>query len=124
MIEAYYSRTGDDYFLGVYGHAQYDAHGRDIVCAGVSAITFALLGFLNSHGDDIRSLDTRNKSGEAEITCTGNETIGTAFEMAAIGIAQIAAKYPDNVTYYYTPLQAADSREKTARKEHDHHAQH
>ncbi|WP_327078082.1 ribosomal-processing cysteine protease Prp [Peribacillus frigoritolerans] len=41
------------------GHANYDVHGKDIVCAGVSAVTFgtfnsieALLGIVPKHTID------------------------------------------------------------------------
>ena len=46
MIRINYCREEDRHRLTVDGHAGYAEHGRDIVCAGVSAISFALLGYL------------------------------------------------------------------------------
>lgn len=98
MTNIVYSFDGQRHELCVKGHANYDAHGHDIVCAGVSAITFTLLGFLMNYEDGMRDIDTHVLSGDVHISCIGTDTIGTAFEMAVIGYQQIAAKYPKHVT--------------------------
>lgn len=36
-------KTGDEFLLKATGHADYAEHGKDIVCAGVSALFFALM---------------------------------------------------------------------------------
>lgn len=78
------------------GHAGYSTTGTDIVCAGVSAIYFALLGFLeNSEDAEIKS--ARTGSGDTDISCAGGAKTEAAVDMALIGLQQIAAKYPDNV---------------------------
>ncbi len=37
-------------YLSVMGHALYDEHGKDIVCAGVSAVTLGGFNSLIEHG--------------------------------------------------------------------------
>ena len=118
MIDIHYS---GGHKLEIKGHAGYSEQGNDIVCAGVSAITYTLLGFLNNHKDDIWYLRAHTESGDAAITCVGNDKIDTAFEMAIIGYAQIANQYPDNVNIHISAT-GGDSREQTAGKEHGKHA--
>ena len=80
------------------GHAGYSDHGNDIVCAGVSAIAYTLLGFLENHRDDIAYISAQHKSGDIRILCKGGEKVEIAFEMANIGLQQIAKQYPKHVT--------------------------
>ena len=97
MIQADF-RVGDhDYDLTIQGHAGYSDAGNDIVCAGVSAIAYTLLGFLDNHSDDIESISAQVKSGDLCIRCSGGEKVRLAYDMAMIGIQQIAMKYPRHV---------------------------
>lgn len=97
MIKADF-RVGDhDYDLIIQGHAGYSDAGNDIVCAGVSAIAYTLLGFLDNHSDDIESISAQVKSGDLCIRCSGGEKVRLAYDMALIGIQQIAMKYPRHV---------------------------
>ena len=92
-------RVGDhEHDLTILGHAGYSVTGNDIVCAGVSAITYTLLGFLENHRDDIAYISAQDKSGDTRIICKGGEKVHTAFEMAIIGLQQIAMKYPKYVS--------------------------
>lgn len=85
--------------LQIYGHANYDASGSDIVCAAVSSIAYALFGYLENHKSDIDSISgPQAESGDFYVLCSGNPYISTAFEMAVIGLAQIANTYPRNVS--------------------------
>lgn len=93
--------------LKISGHAGYAEKGKDIVCAGVSAITYALLGII-----DADYISRRIADGNVYIRCENNsERIGTAFDMAIIGYEQIAHTHPDNVSVQILPQQAADSGE-------------
>ena len=98
MIQIDYHVGDDTHALTIAGHAGYSEHGNDIVCAGVSAITFTLLGFLENHKDDIESISAQTESGRAHIACKGGEKTALAFDMAIIGLQQIAMKYPKHVT--------------------------
>ena len=98
MIRVRYRRAGGEHRLTVVGHADYDHHGKDIVCAGCSGVVYALLGFLHDHeGADLR-LTASVESGQTLIHWRGGETaVEAAFQMALIGLAQIARRYPGHV---------------------------
>lgn len=98
MIRINYCRSGERHRLAVEGHAGQDEHGRDIVCAGVSAISFALLGYLAQCGADITHLT--GESGSISVDCTGGEQVEAAFAMAVTGYLQISERYPQYVTTY------------------------
>lgn len=98
MIQITYKAVpGKPHKLALRGHAGYAQHGNDIVCAGVSAITFTLVGFLKNHEDVSWRLQTHYESGNCEISCGSNTLTDTAFDMAIIGYAQMAKKYPDYI---------------------------
>lgn len=98
MIRAVYTQAGDRHKLTVTGHAGYSEHGNDIVCAGVSAISYALLGFL--HNTKTRELRAEATSGNMALVCRGDADVAAAFEMAVIGYMQISKKYPQYVDVY------------------------
>lgn len=87
--------SGRDYKLTAVGHAT----GSREVCAAVSGIVYALCGYLkNLEQEGAAKLGTfMLESGAAEIEASGEEAM-PAFEMAAIGLMQIAAKYTDQVS--------------------------
>lgn len=78
--------------LSIKGHADYGPHGGDIVCAGVSALTYALLGSVEELGGKI--VYCRADSGDVKLVCYGADD---AFAMALTGFRQIEEKYPQNV---------------------------
>ncbi len=95
MIRVRYRRNEFAHSLLVAGHAGYSNTGQDIVCAGVSAVVYALLGFLHNISDWENRLTTAVNSGEAVILWRGNcEEIDAAFRMTVIGLVQIAGAYP------------------------------
>lgn len=78
--------------ITVSGHAGHAPVGQDIVCAAVSALTYALAGYLEETGQAARS-DIRR--GYADIE--GAEGCGAAFALVRCGMEQLAAAYPDCV---------------------------
>ena len=122
MIRAYFIDDRDELELSVEGHAGYAEHGRDIVCAACSGITYALLAFLEEHSDEATDIaGPVVENGCFYVSCKGTEKIRAAFTMAALGLRKIAAQYPSHVMIQYSG-QAGDSREQTAGKEHGNHA--
>lgn len=97
MIRAKYLREEDFHKLILTGHAGHARHGEDIVCAGVSATVYNLLGWLENHGEELEYIQTSVDSGDVEIVCEGGERVATVFELTAIGLEQIAQRYPDCV---------------------------
>lgn len=116
MIRVDYTVGDLGHELTITGHAGYSDHGNDIVCAGVSAIVFTLLGFLDNHPEDIGRIGAKVQSGNVHVRCVGGEKTSTAFDMAVIGLQQISMKYPENVRVTIHPAPAGDSREETCEK--------
>ena len=53
MIRVRHDQAGDLHRLTVTGHADYGPHGADIVCAGVSALTYDILASAEKLGGDV-----------------------------------------------------------------------
>lgn len=91
-----------DFSLLLHGHAGYAEAGKDIVCAGLSALMFTIPASLKARG--IRySLDLGATDGEARLKAYPDADERYAcmiiFETIAEGLALIAEHYPDNVKY-------------------------
>ena len=84
MITAYVE-LGEVCRLSVDGHAT----GSPEVCAGVSAVVYALAGYLTNR---VPEAEIRLDSGRAQISCRGQRAM---FEMAWIGLAQIEKAHPE-----------------------------
>lgn len=98
MIRINYCREGDRHRLTVDGHAGYAPAGSDIICAGASAISFALLGYLQQCDTEMTECDVR--PGSLTVDCRGGERVAGAFDMALCGWLNIAANYPHHVKVY------------------------
>ena len=97
MIYAKYDRNGDMHNLFINGHAGYAPKGQDIVCAGVSSLVYALIGWLENNSEYTRLVSIDDSNGEVVIYCEGDEMVSAVFYMTALGIEQIASTYPDHV---------------------------
>lgn len=98
MTHANIEIQGRNYLLTLDGHAGYNP-GRDIVCAGISAIVYTLAGYLYNAGDHVNQMKNNILTpGHVCILCSGDAFVREAYRMAAIGLAQIAAEYPDHLT--------------------------
>lgn len=90
MIEITYSRNNGGHRLEITGHSGYAPHGQDIVCAGVSAIAYALCGYLAESGALCRK---KVCSGDLVCCCARSVQSDAAYEMALNGFEQIANSY-------------------------------
>lgn len=103
MIEITYKMIDDEHVLTISGHAGFSGCGTDIVCAGVSALTYALLQTLsNSEKDgELSYLSYLVHDGVASIRvrpkCGYEDRIGAVGEVAVTGYRMIADAYPQNV---------------------------
>lgn len=97
MIKAKYTIEDNTHTLVVLGHANYAEYGKDIVCAGVSSLVQALIGYLENNDCKTEFVSIDEKDGEVIISCDGVEEIAAVFNMASIGLEQIAFRYPDHV---------------------------
>ncbi|MEG1564650.1 MAG: ribosomal-processing cysteine protease Prp [Bacteroides sp.] len=81
-----------DHLLTLEGHAT----GSETVCAAISAIVYALEGYLENAGAHIYAiLENETASGNVHLHYLGDESVTAAWEMAYIGLAQIQLQYPD-----------------------------
>lgn len=97
MVRATYTVDEDTHALTVLGHAGYAEYGRDIVCAGVSSLVQALIGWIEENYYKANCISVAPKEGEVIISCEGGEDVAAVFYMTYIGLAQIADCYPDHV---------------------------
>lgn len=100
MIQISYCREGHRHRLTVEGHAGYAEYGQDIVCAGVSAVSFALLEYLQECSAEITGVT--GETGKLAITCMGGDGSDHAFGMALCGYRKIAENYPRYVEVHIT----------------------
>lgn len=93
MITANFSRGESGLRMSVQGHAEYSSDGDDIVCAAVSGLVYALLGYLANEAVEFNI--NAFGSGVADIECSlrGEE----AMKLCCIGLLQIALSYPDSL---------------------------
>lgn len=98
MTELYYTRNDGQHELYVTGHAGYDAEGRDIVCSAISAVGYTLLGYL-ANCDEEPDFSYIDEPGRLVVICEITPKTNTAFEMAYIGLSQIAQQYPPFVRF-------------------------
>ena len=84
MIEIRYKtdmiKEGRTFELTISGHANYAKKGKDIVCAGVSALTIALIRTLNDMKD--------NNEAEIEIDPAGQPGISLGRDFG-VGVPQL-----------------------------------
>lgn len=86
---------GMAYFLEAKGHAT----GSEKVCSGVSAILYALAGWIINNDDKLLYHRERLTSGDAYIEFWGGTEAQTAYDMAVIGLRQIEKKYPEYIKF-------------------------
>ncbi len=93
MINADFARCEDRLSLEIKGHADYAKDGSDIVCAAVSGIFYALLGYVKN---ECVSLNIKRlSSGDSLIECSLDAE--AAMKLAYIGFLQIGISYPGTV---------------------------
>lgn len=76
------------------GHADF-CPGRDIVCAGASALVCALAGALDALG--AQGVQRTLCAGYAAIAADDRADVRAAFTVAVTGLRQLAAAYPGHV---------------------------
>lgn len=95
MINADFTKKDGRVRLVLSGHAGHSEKGSDIVCAAVSGLFYALVGYLSNmkkEGLIIHSMASGN--GDVECSEEGEE----AMKLACIGLVQIALGYPDHLS--------------------------
>lgn len=82
--------------IEISGHAVYAEPGKDIVCAGVTALTQTLIQSIDDLTDD--EIEYRTSPGKAEIEYRNlSEKSKTLVDSFFVGIRLIADEFPDYV---------------------------
>lgn len=95
MVKAVIQADHNGHLLEIKGHAGYGRSGADIVCAGVSAVAFSLLGYL--HNLPGVRVDAEEHPGDLRIACGFGDNVREAYRLTAIGLSQISKTYPEHV---------------------------
>ncbi len=95
MIKIRATEEGKHKTLKIDGHAMY-SDGKDIVCAAVSAIYYALLASV-AEEKGIRYMSHFESSGSAKLSFCAEELTHSGFDMAIKGFSLIAQNYRKNV---------------------------
>ena len=101
MLEVTFFRDRRDRVSGFLarGHAGFEEHGKDIVCAAVSAVLQAARLGLSSYAK--AQVNARQSPGELELTWSSAEgdweSVRAIVATAELAVEQIARRFPKNV---------------------------
>lgn len=89
--------TQSPHSITITGHAGYAEHGKDIVCAGISALTQTLIASIETLTDD--SMEYHMESGRTELFFETDLSEGARLLIKSffIGVSGIEAAYPSYV---------------------------
>jgi uncharacterized protein len=117
MLEVTFYRDESDRLCGLRarGHADFADHGRDIVCAAVSAILQAAHLGLREHAR--ASVEARQEPGELDLRLRGNqrdlESVRAILRTAELAVEQIASRFPKHVRFTKEPAEAREAAAPT-----------
>ena len=99
MISVNVSFMGSDVLtLTVSGHANYAKYGKDIVCAGVSAI---VTGGINALESEIKNVEIINKENELGVkVINNNEKIQIILNTMLVQLQTIESSYEKYIKIY------------------------
>lgn len=97
MVKANYTVEENTHTLTVTGHANFAEYGKDIVCAGISSLVQALIGWIEENFQKDACVMVDPEEGVVIVACEGGDDVAAVFYMASIGLAQIADSYPDHM---------------------------
>ena len=97
MVRAKYIVDENTHTLTVTGHANFAEYGKDIVCAGISSLVQALIGWIEENFQKDACVMVDSEKGKVIVACEGGDDVAAVFYMASIGLEQIADSYPDHV---------------------------
>lgn len=105
MIRITYMELRDEHIFHIIGHAGFSDHGNDIVCAGISALTYALMQTLCDAEEkgELCLFDYIVKDGAAVIHVRAKAharvKLESAVETVTAGYRMIAGGYPEHVCF-------------------------
>lgn len=98
MIKIVAMKQHQRYSLRIKGHAGF-SKGKDIVCAAVSALYYALAETAQKD-EGVYFIKRCESDGSGEIEFTGGKSTEGAFKMALEGFSLLEKNFPKNVKLY------------------------
>lgn len=93
MTTIYFEKIKDKYVVECTDHAT----GSEKACAGISAITSALFGWIKNSHEEVKAEACELVPGYAYFKFTGGSDTASVFKLVYIGLKQIAMGYPESV---------------------------
>lgn len=94
MTRVYCEKGGRRYTVTALGHAD----GSPEVCAAISGILYALLGYVkNAQDESMIVYSDRISSGDVAIDFRGGENAEAVYDMTLIGLLQIEKSHPEYI---------------------------
>ena len=81
----------------VTGHAEYDEHGRDIICAAVSAITLTAAVGLQAYANAEGVYETEAGRLKVQLSEDGTEQTDSILETMVLGLREVERQAPEYV---------------------------
>lgn len=101
MISITFEDRGNELFLSIKGHAGYAEHGKDIICASVSILTYTLASILESLEEAKSVIDLTSGDTIIKCECKDRKTsckTARAYQYALTGYELLAHAYPKYVS--------------------------
>ena len=99
MLKVTFTTEGKKLSLRLEGHAGYEEHGKDIVCASASILAYTLASIVDSLTDE-STIDLSSGDTTIECECKDDETyiaVANAFHYTQVGYTLLAQNYPQYV---------------------------
>lgn len=97
MTKVYIEQDGDRFTISAEEHA-----GATDACNYITGVMYAFAGYVkNAEAEghaDIYALEIDAKNARFLVHCRGDERVEAAFEAAAIGLQQLEAARPENIS--------------------------
>ena len=113
MIQIALTKTEDWCQLLVCGHADFDRHGRDIVCAAVSALVAALADYVEDEAGCGIQASVQIRSGYACVRAEGKAW--ESFRLVYRGLCRLARTYPEHVAVVHGERTGEETSNKEER---------
>jgi uncharacterized protein YsxB (DUF464 family) len=98
MIRAQFLKTPEDLTFRIEGHAGYDVHGKDIICASVSALSQVIHASMTSKSNDNVLTVIKESKGSMYVNVDNptNDQV-TLYETLLLGMNLLSSQFPDYV---------------------------
>ena len=101
MIKIQINKTDNRYSsLEVSGHSNYDEHGKDIVCAGVSAIVTGGLNALTIQNKSKISCRVKDGYVNVDVLDIENDNLQKIMDVIIVQLKTIEESYKKNIKIY------------------------